>query len=115
MLITFLATTFHGVVGEILETSSGRLDGAEDIGPLEIDLDGIRPQEPAQAVEQKRVQVARLYRSAITMITIRREKIELNARKGSEKLIEIVIIERKKKILKNDGGGDNRSIDDNCV
>lgn len=114
MLITFLATTFHGVVGEILETSSGRLDGAEDIGPLEIDLDGIRPQEPAQAVEQKRVQVARLYRSAITMITIRRGKIELNARKGSEKLIEIVIIERKKKILKNEGG-DNRSIDDNCV
>lgn len=31
------------------------------------------------------------------MITIRRGKIELNARKGSEKLIEIVIIERKKK------------------
>lgn len=106
MLITFLATTFHGVVGEILETSSGRLDGAEDIGPLEIDLDGIRPQEPAQAVEQKRVQVARLYRSAITMITIRKErgKIELNARKGSEKLIEIVIIERKKKNSQERGG-----------
>lgn len=76
MLITFLATTFHSIVGEILETSPGRLDGAEDIGPLEIDLDGIRPQEPAQAVEQKRIQVARLYRSAITMIAIRNETRE---------------------------------------